>query len=225
MQDRVHPAIANLREMILRMGAQAEAILDKAGRALRERDLDLSEEVTRDDLEIDRLDVEIDQAVLRALALRAPVAEDLRGVVATKTMATDLERIGDLARNIAKSACRLAERPAIDLTARLEPLEDGARDLLHRALDAYASHDPDAARRVIEDDDYIDELQDRIVLDVIEAMGSSPGIAPQAVDVILIAESLERIGDHATNLAEDVILIAEARNVKHAEKLKAVGSE
>ena len=77
---------------------------------------------------------------------------------------------------------------------------------------------------MIEDDDFVDELQDRIVIEAIEAMGSSPGIAPQAVDVILVAESLERIGDHATNLAEDVILIAEALNVKHAEKLRGVGN-
>ena len=224
MEIKVHPAVEDLREMILRMGARAEAILDKAGRALRLRDPELAREVAQDDVEIDRLDVGIDEAVLGALALPGPDAEALRGMVAAKAMAIDLERIGDLARNIAKSAVRMAERPAIDLTARLEPLEDAASALLHRALDAYASNDPDAAREVIAGDDPIDELQDRIVLEAIAEMGANPGIAPQAVDVILVAESLERIGDHATNVAEDVILIAEDRNVKHAQRLRAVGS-
>jgi phosphate transport system protein len=103
--------IDGLRELILRMGALAEAILAKALRSIAERDRALGMSVQGDDLEIDRLDVAIDDAILRALALQAPVAEDLRQVIAIKTMATDLERIGDIARNIAKSGMRLAERP------------------------------------------------------------------------------------------------------------------
>jgi len=224
MNVKAHPAVRDLREMVLRMGARAEAILENAIRALRERDAELAQQVQGQDIEIDRLDVAIDEAVLRALALQAPLAEDLRGVVAIKTMAIDLERVGDLARNIAKSGARLAERPAADFHAWLEPLEDQALALLRRALDCFEAHDPAAARAVIDADDRIDALQDEVVRALIARIGIEPGQAAQAVDLILVAESLERVADHATNIAEDVILIAEARNVKHAGKLAGAGA-
>jgi phosphate transport system protein len=209
--------------MILRMGAQSEGILEKAIRSVRERDAELASEVQQDDLEIDRLDVAIDEAVLRALALGAPFAEDLRGVIAAKTMAGDLERVGDLARNIAKAATRLSERPTTDLPARLEPLENEAVQQLRRALDCFEALDAEAARAVIAADDRMDDLQDEIVAALVSELRDRPAEAPQAIDVILIAESLERVGDHATYIAEDVILVAEARNVKHAEKLAGAG--
>ena len=208
-----------LREQILRMGALAEAILAKALRCVVERDRALGEAVQRDDLAIDQLDVAIDDAILRALALQAPVAEDLRQVIAIKTMATDLERIGDLSRNIAKSGMRLAERPETQLPSRLEPLRNAATRQLRTALDSFQTLDAEAARGVIAGDDRVDELQDALVRQLIEGMEGDPSSASQAVDVIFIAESLERVGDHATNIAEDVILAVEARNVKHAEKL------
>jgi phosphate transport system protein len=223
MNVKAHPAVRDLREMILRMGARAEAILETAIRALRERDAQLADQVKGEDLEIDRLDVAIDEAVLRALALQAPLAEDLRGVVAIKTMAIDLERVGDLARNIAKSAARLAERPSTDLPAWLEPLETEALALLRRALDCFEAHDPAGARAVIDADDRIDSLQDELVRALIARIGAHPEVASQAIDLILVAEALERVADHATNIAEDVILIAEARNVKHAGKLAGAG--
>ncbi len=211
--------IDDLRELILRMGALAEAILAKALRCVAERDRALGAAVQADDLEIDRLDVAIDDGILRALALQAPVAEDLRQVIAIKTMATDLERIGDIARNIAKSGMRLAERPQTALPARLEPLQVEATRQLRAALDSFQQLDAEAARAVIAGDDRVDELQDGLVRELIDGMERDPARAAQAVDVIFIAESLERVGDHATNIAEDVILAVEARNVKHAEKL------
>ncbi len=224
MNVKTHPGAADLREMILRMGAMAEAILDKSLRCVRERDADLAAEVQQDDLEIDRIDVAIDEGVLRALALRAPYAEDLRGIVAVKTMATDLERVGDLARNIARSGARLAGHPTTDLAARLEPLETEALRQLRRALDCYEALDAGLARAVIADDDLLDQMQDELVATIVGELASRTGETSQAVDIILIAESLERVGDHATNIAEDVILIAEARNVKHASKLGKTGT-
>jgi phosphate transport system protein len=211
--------IGDLRELILRMGALAEAILVKALRCVNERDRPLGLTVQTDDLEIDRLDVAIDDAILRALALQAPVAEDLRQVIAIKTMATDLERIGDIARNIAKSGMRLSERPLTPFPARLERLANEATRQLRASLDSFQQLDAEAARVVIAGDDRVDELQDALVRELIDGMEREPGNAAQAVDVIFIAESLERVGDHATNIAEDVILAVEARNVKHAEKL------
>ena len=223
MKGSSEDVVAELRQTILRMGALCEAILDKANRSVRERNAVLAAEVITDDLAIDRLDVDIDDAVLRALALHAPVAEDLRTVFAVKTMATDLERVGDLARNIARSAVRLSERPETNEPARLEPLQNEAQILLKRALDSFRDSDPAAARAVIAADDRVDELQDGIVRDEIERIESNTGQAAQGIDVILIAESLERVADHATNIAEEVVLMIEARNLKHATKLHHAG--
>jgi len=219
--SRIFDAVLEeLREKALRMGSLAEAILDKAVRAVVERRPELAREVRIDDLEIDRMDLAIDEAVLRALALQAPVAEDLRQVIAIKMMAADLERVGDLSRNIAKSALRLAERPPIGLPPRLMAVADEARRMLKRALDSFADADGEKARAVLAADDEIDEDQDRVVREAIQEIGSHPEISSQEVDLILIAKNLERVGDHATNIAEDVILATEARNVKHAEKLR-----
>jgi len=209
----------DLRERLLRMGSLSEAILDKAIRAVWERRQELAREVPIDDLEIDRLDLDIDEAVLRALALQAPVAEDLRQVIAIKMMAADLERVGDLSRNIAKSALRLAERPALVIPPKLQEVADEAQRVLKLALDSFADADPAKAQAVLDADDRIDDDQERVVRDAIAEIGAHPEITSQEVDLILIAKNLERVADHATNIAEDTILATEARNVKHAQKL------
>ncbi len=211
--------LKELREQILRMGGLAEQILDKSLRSLLERDEELEAEVAGDDLEIDRLDVEIDDTVLQVLALRAPVAEELRGVVAMKGMATDLERVGDLARNIAEAAIRMARRPLVTFPPDLERIATGAQGLVRRALDSFVQHDGVAARAVIDADDEIDDLQDDLVRRAIDAISERPENAAQEIDVILTAEHLERVADHATNIAEDVVLLYEAVNLKHASKL------
>jgi phosphate transport system protein len=215
----VDPVLEDLRHKLLRMGSFAEDILEKALRAVWERDPALGREVRIDDLEIDRLDLAIDEAVLRALALQAPVADDLRTVIAIKMIATDLERVGDLARNIGKSALRLAERPPIEFPAKLRELADDSRRMLRQALDSFSDRDAEKARAVLQGDDRVDEDQDVVIRAAIEEIGSHPEISSQEVDFILIAKNLERVADHATNIAEDVILVAQARNVKHASKL------
>lgn len=208
-----------LRELGLRMGGLSESILGKALEAVSRRDGPMAEEVERDDLAIDRLDVEIDEAVLEVLALQAPVARDLRAVIGVKSLATDLERVGDLARNIAKSALRLAERPKVDVPARLEELADESRRQLRLALDAFASGDTEAAQRVLSGDDLIDEHESTVVREATRDLQRRPEISPQEIEFILIAKNLERVADHATNIAEEVVRIAEAKNLKHAAKL------
>ena len=215
--------IEGLRANLLRMGGRAEAILDKALRALWERDANLAQEVAQDDVEIDRLEVMIDEGVLKALALQAPVAEDLREVLAVKMIATDLERVGDLARNIAKSAARSAANPATPIPAALTTLARSAQRVLRRSLDAFSRTDAELARAVLGEDDAIDRVQDEVVQSMLRAIEREPGAASQDVDMIMVAKHLERVGDHATNIAEDVILVAEARNVKHAAKLARNG--
>ena len=219
MPRTIDPILGTLREMALRMGSLAEAILGKALRSVWERDAALAREVVIDDLEIDRLDLAIDESVLRALALQAPLADDLRKVIAIKMMASDLERVGDLSRNIAKSGERLIARPLVRPPTQLVGLADAAQRMLRDALDAFAQSDTQRARAVLLADDRVDRDQDRVVEILIRDIGEHPELSPQEVDLILIAENLERVGDHATNIAEDVVLAAEARNLKHADKL------
>jgi phosphate transport system protein len=213
----VDPVLDDLREKVLRMGSLAEAILDKALRALFECDAALAREVRIDDLEIDRADLQVDEAVLRTLATQAPVADDLRQVIAMKMMATDLERVGDLARNIAKSAQRLAERSRIQVPPRLRDLADDAKRQLRLALDSFS--DSSKATEVLAHEERVDADQDEVIREALEEIASHPELSSQEVDFILVAKNLERVGDHATNIAEDVILAATARNVKHADKL------
>ena len=217
------PVIRELRGMLLQMGSRSEAILEKSLRALEERSAHLADEVDIDDVDIDRLDVAIDSAILEALALNAPVAGDLREVFGIKMIATDLERVGDLARNIAKSARRSADRAELDPPAALHRLSRLAVEQLRRALDAYARSDVETARGVLEGDDRVDAEEDVVIVQELTEIARDAAIAPQAVDLILVAKNLERVADHATNIAEDVILIIEAQNIKHADKLGETG--
>jgi len=213
--------LESLSEMVLRMGGQSERILAKAWQSLTERRLELTAEVKEDDLAIDELELAIDEAVLKVLALQAPVAEDLRRVITIKTMATDLERVGDLARNIAKSAARMIETSEIPIPPDLGKLADDSLRLLRRALDSFSDLDVASARQVLADDDAIDASEGRIIAAAVEKIASNPELSRQEVELILIAKSLERVADHATNIAEDVVMLAEAENIKHAEKLAA----
>ena len=208
-----------MRQQVLRMGHRAEAILEKALRSVSERNAELAGEVAADDLPIEYLDVEIDRAVLEYLALQAPVAQDLREVIGIKMAATELERVGDIARNIATSAIRLAELPAITPPSTLEALANSSRRALMNALLAFANYDPSLARVVLASDDEVDADEAETFRAALQGIRDNPGASEQEVYFILIAKNLERVGDHATNLAEDVILVVESLNLKHAEKL------
>ncbi|MBW1884744.1 MAG: phosphate signaling complex protein PhoU [Deltaproteobacteria bacterium] len=211
----------HLRALAIRMGGLAQAILAKALSAVWNCDPELAAQVKVDDIEIDRLDVEIDDAIMRLLALRAPVARDLRSVLATKSLAIDLERVGDLARNIADRAVRLRQYAPLEIPPALRDLADDSQRLLRFSLDSYAAIDPELARKVIRGDDRVDAGEAQIQRDSMENIAAHPEAAEREVSYIFIASSLERVGDHATNIAEDVILVAEAVNLKHAEKLGA----
>lgn len=224
MRRTLEPFLGEVTDLVLRMGGLAEAILAKALRSLFERSADLAEEVRHDDLEIDRLDVAVDEAVLRSLALQAPVADDLRRLLKTYDIATDLERVGDLARNIAKSAGRMADRPPIPLPPSLETLAAECQGMLRGALDAFVHRDVAHATRLLGEDDRVDDDQDRVIREALAEIHMHPELSSQEIDLILVAKNLERVADHATNIAESVILVVEGRNVKHADKLARAGS-
>lgn len=215
----VDPILDDLRHKLLRMGVLSEEILEKSMRSLWERDAALAAEVRTDDLDIDRLDVEIDEAVIKALALQAPVANDLRAVIAAKMIATDLERVGDLARNIAQGAERLAASSPVEFPPTLRTLAAETRRLLRQALDSFSDGDSGRAKGVVDDDDLVDAEHDRVIQHAMADIEDHPDQVGQGVEVILIAKHLERVADHATNIAEDVVLLVESRNLKHASKL------
>ena len=131
----------------------------------------------------------------------------------------DLERIGDLGRNIAKSGIRLSRHARTPIDPALSQLAADTQKMLRQSLDSFSRADPKAAREVLDQDDQIDAEEDAVILSALSGIPEHPESASETIDMILIAKSLERVGDHATNIAEDVILISEARNVKHAAKL------
>lgn len=219
MPRTVEPFLGEVNDLLLRMGGCAEAILAKALRALAERSAALAAEVQEDDLEIDRLDVAIDDAVLRSIALQAPVADDLRRLLAAYDMATNLERVGDIARNIAKAAARMAEQAPLAPPASFEALVADSQAMLRDALDAFVQRDTGAARRLLERDQQVDDEQDEVIRSALARIQEDPTRSSQLVDLIQVAKNLERVADHATNIAELVLLIVEGRNVKHADKL------
>jgi len=219
MKRVLDPFLEDLRATLLRMASRSEAILEKSLRSVWERDAQLAQQVPGDDVEIDRLDVSVDDKVLKALALQAPVAGDLREIVAIKMIATDLERIGDLACNIAKSGLRLCLHPGTPTAPGLAKLATDTQKILRQALDSFSATNPAAARTVLDDDDRIDAGEASVIVAAVRDIPEHPETASETVDMILIAKNLERVADHATNIAEAVILISEARNVKHASKL------
>ncbi len=219
MSRTLDAALDEVHSLVLRMAVACEAIFDKSLRAFNERDGALATEVRDDDLEIDRLDIQVDEAVLRALALQAPVAEDLRRVLAANRIAIDLERVGDLARNIAKCAERLAEGAPVPLPPTFELLQREVRQMLRDALYAFVQRDAQRARKLLLEDERVDHDQDRVIREALREVREHPELSSQEIDLIMAAKHLERVADHTTNIAEHVILLVEGRNVKHAEKL------
>jgi len=191
-----------LRNTVLRMGAFAEEMLARALQALLNQDLALAREVHRSDDVADDLDYEIDRKSTSLLASQQPLAGDLRGILGALKIATDLERIADYAKDIAKSALAVGDEPwfkPLDDTCRMGEL---AVEQLRRALRAFADHDLALAREVVVGDEQLDELWHRLYDELQARMQADPAVAPQALRLVLVARYLERIGDHTVNVME-----------------------
>ncbi len=206
-----------LREQLLEMGGLVEAAIDASVRAIVERDAVLADQVIRKDKVVNRMEVDIDGACRRILALRQPAASDLRFITTALKIVTDLERMGDLAVNIARRAVDLAQAPALrplhDL-GRLAALSEAA---LAKALDAFVTADPVKAEEVLEADDHLDALYLKIFNELLTIMMEDPRSIRRATSLMFSAKHLERFGDHATNLAEMVIFMVRGTDVRHAK--------
>jgi phosphate transport system protein len=217
MQDHRHFAekLEELKGRLLTMGGLAEERLRVVMRALVVRNHRWLQDVITGDSRIDDLQIDIDDRCFTLIALHQPVAIDLRTVVSALKINADLERVGDLAVNIAEAAERYLLHPPVKPLIDLPRMGELALKMLREALDAYVARDVGLAQDVLRQDDWLDALKDQIFRELLTYMlGDRQTIEP-AVDLILIARHLERVGDHATNIAEDVIFLVEARDVRH----------
>jgi phosphate transport system protein len=207
--------IEALKEQLLRMGGRAEAIVLKAVEALRRRDEVLAREVFADDRQVDQLELDIDARCVGLLALQQPMAGDLRFITAALKISNDLERVGDHAVNIATCSTRLAQVPPLKPLVDIPRMAGMASAMLRDALDAFVRRDAVTARRLCARDDDVDNLNHQLFRELLSFMMEDPTTITRAMDLILVARNLERVADLATNIAEEVVFIAEARIIKH----------
>jgi phosphate transport system protein len=207
--------LAELKQRLLVMGGLAQERIQAAMRAMVERDRELIAEVIGGDEAINRLHVEIDDRCFKLLALRQPMAVDLRMIVAAVKINSDLERIGDLAVNVAEAAERYITHSPVKPLIDLPRMGDMAQRMLQEALHAFVMGDAAAAELVLGQDDSLDALKNQIVRELLTYMLGDPRTIEPGIDLILVSRHLERVGDHATNIAEDVIFVVEARDVRH----------
>ena len=204
-----------VKERLLAMGGLAEERVRAAVRSLVERDPALVDQVLTGDGPLNRLHIEIDHRCFTMLALHQPMASDLRTIVAAVKINNDLERVGDLAVNIAQAARRYLEHPPVKELIDIPRMAVVAQGMLRDALDAYVRQDTALAERVLDQDDELDALKTQVFRDLLTHMLRDQNTIEASLDLILISRHLERIGDHATNVAEDVIFMVSARDVRH----------
>jgi phosphate transport system protein len=206
------------------MAGGVEEMIADANRALLDRDGALAERVIRADPSIDAMEKELDEDCLLLLALQEPKATDFRLVIAVQKIVGELERMGDSAVNIAQGALRLVTQPPLDTCPDLPRLAAVARAMVRGALDAFVRKDAAQAREVCVRDDEADQLYRHCFNDVLAAMKASPSNVERGVHLLLAARNLERIADHSTNVAEDVIYFLEAQDVRHSQTPSALRS-
>lgn len=196
--------ITRLRGLIAEMGGLAELSIQEAMEAMIKGDQDLADGVVKRDKKIDLLESEVDKLSVRIIALRAPMADDLREVIAALKIAGVVERIGDYSKNIAKRVGKIEERKHFEPLTLLPAMADIAAEMVHDVLTAYAARDPVLAKEVIATDSKVDAFYNSIFRNVVSYMVENPATISSAAHILFVARNLERIGDHATNVAEMV---------------------
>ena len=200
--------LGQIRGLVSEMGGRAEAAINDSIRALTRSDLDAAARIVEDDRKIDELEAEIERQVIRLIALRAPMADDLREAVAALKISGVIERIGDYAKNIAKRVPMLSEMRTSEPLAILPAMASTVSELVRAALDAYAARDPDAAIEVCRADRQVDDFYNTLFRTLLTYMMENPSAITPSAHLLFIAKNLERIGDHATNVAEMVYFAA-----------------
>ncbi len=211
--------LEQLHLALINMGALVENAIEKSILALKKQDATLAKEIIRNDNQIDEMEVKIEKQCLRLLALQNPIAKDLRSVSSTLKIITDLERIGDHATDIAEITIRLANAKYIKPLVDIPKMADIARQMLRDALDSYVKRDVELAREVCKRDDEVDNLFNKKILEIIGILKTSGELVEQGVELMFVSKYLERIGDHATNIAEWVVYheTGEHKHLQHEE--------
>jgi phosphate transport system protein len=222
MENHFETGIEKLRQKLLVMASHTEKAVNDAVQALTQRDHDLALRVKADDSVIDQCEVEIDDLAIQLLT-KAPLATNLRLVTVAMKISQDLERIGDEASKIAKRARDLSQEPPVKIQLDLPRMAGRALEMLKAALDAFVHHDASAARAVIPRDKEVDALNKEIHAALVQHMVENPGTISRCLHWMVAAKSLERIADHATNIAEDVVFLYEAQDIRHTG-IKSQGS-
>ena len=207
--------LKDLRDRLLSMGGRVESQFSSSMRAVIERDAELAERVMRGDAEVNRLEVEVDDACRRILALRQPAASDLRFIATALKIVVDLERMGDLTVNIAERAVDLAQAPPLRPFHDLESLASLTQAQLQKALDAFVEGDVEKAEEVIAGDDLLDALYLKIFNELLGSMMEDSRAIRRATSLMFVAKHLERFGDHCINLAEMVVYMVRGTDVRH----------
>jgi phosphate transport system protein len=222
MPKHLHQELEALQRNLLDMATAVEGAVHKAVRALQTRSAELAREVIAGDSQIDHEDNHINEECLKMLALHQPVAGDLRRIAAAMMITIDLERMGDLAEDMAGRAVALTQMPALAVPTKREPMANLAMVMVRQALESFGHLDPRMARSVWRLDDEVDRFNDEIIQELIEAMKASPEAVEPGLSLFSAVRHLERIADHATNIAEDVIYLVEGEIVRHhPEALRA----
>jgi phosphate transport system protein len=221
MQRHFHEELELVKEKTLKQGSLVETMVEKSVSSLVDRDSRLAEEVIASDQKVDALDVEIEEDCLRLLALHQPAAKDLRFITTAMKITTDLERMADQAVNICQRAIELNDEPQLKPYIDIPIMSQLSQKMMREALDAFVRRDADLARQVIPEDNKVDGLKNQIFRELLTFMMEDPRTIPRAIRLILVSRHLERIADHATNIAEMVVFLVEGKNIRHAPHPKA----
>jgi phosphate transport system protein len=215
MRSRFQQGLDDLRTRLLRMGGLAEQAVDRACQAYIDRDLTRCHLVLEGETQINLIEREIDELAFDLLAMQQPMAVDLRFILAVTKINSDLERVGDQAVNIAERVMDMVELPKVELPVDIARMAAAASAMVRRALEAFVEGKAELAQAVLEMDNVVDRMKDEAFITLVKAMNERPETTRQALDALLIARNLERVADHATNIAEDVIFWVRGADVRH----------
>jgi phosphate transport system protein len=215
MERHFDQDLQQLKERLLYMGSLAETMIHVAIKALTDRVVELTADVYRHEEEVNRLQIEIDDRCLKIIALHAPAASDLRFVTAAMKINADLERIADQAVNICQTTEYLLQEPPLKPLIDVPRMADIAVSMLKDALDSFVNKDESLARSILVRDDLVDDLKDQVFRELLTYMIADSDTIKRAIDLILVSRNLERIADHATNIAEDVVFVIVGKDIRH----------
>ena len=215
MRTRFQQGLDELRQKLLRMGGFAEQAVDRACQAYIDRDLARCHLVLEGESQINAAEREIDELAFDLLAMQQPMATDLRFILAVTKINSDLERVGDQGVNIAERVMDMVELPAVDLPVDIPRMAAAASAMVRRALESFIEGKAELAQAVLEMDNVVDRMRDEAFINLVKCMNEEPSKTRQALDALLVARNLERVADHATNIAEDVIFWVRGADVRH----------